>query len=261
MNSLVSVIVPCHDYERWLPDCIESLRRNDYEPLEVIVIHDGCVPRWVPTNNREITIASNATFIIEYLDVNRGVAHARNEGFDMCTGKYVWFLDSDDMALPHGIAARVSYLEKHPAVSMVWGNARKINVERDNWTWGYQRCVENLGKLERYSRPMNAQTLLWRREVFEKFGLYYEGLKSKEDKELLYRLGGHPGSPLYSQIKVGHVDADVAVYRRHPGAKHKRRVADKQWFDDTERIFDERMQQLRHEGITATNTRFPKCQH
>lgn len=258
MKPLVSVIIPCHNYERWLPDCVESLRRNDYDPLEVIVIHDGCTPSPDAAQNRGSTIDSNATFIIERLDKNGGVAHARNEGFDMCMGKYVWFLDSDDMCLPHGIAARIDYLERHCSASMVWGGARKINVERDNWTWGYKRCIENLGKLERYSRPMNAQTLMWRREVFEKFGLYFEGLRSKEDKELLYRLGVHPDSPLPSKIHVGHVDVDVAVYRRHPGAKHKRRVADKKWFDETERIFDERMVLLRHEGITAENTRFPK---
>jgi hypothetical protein len=117
--------------------------------------------------------------------------------------------------------------------------------------------MENLGSLERYSRRLNAQTLLWRREVFAKYGGYYEKLRSKEDKELLYRLGLHPDSPLPTAIRATHIDVDCAIYRRHPDAKHKRRLADKKWSAETDKIFNARIKQLKKEGVTKDNTRFP----
>ena len=255
----VAVIVPCHNYHRWLTDCVYSLllrRPGMYRPLRMITVHDGC-----DGASDEIVKSGDAATqecICILQSKNRGVSVARNRGLDAIgNAKYVWFLDADDMAIPGGIERRMEYLEAHPDVDMVWGNALKINVDRGNWDWSYDQCMKGLRKLERYSRWMNAQTLLWRREVFAEFGGYYEPLRSKEDKELIYRLGIHPDSPFKPRIKAKHLDVDVAIYRRHPDAKHKMRVADKKWFAECERVFAERMKQLKREGITHQNTRFP----
>jgi len=196
------------------------------------------------------------------LSSNTGVAHARNEGFLRSTGEYIWFLDADDMAIPGGIAKRVNYLEKHRDTDLVWANALKINAARGNWRYPLSVCLREIkrGRLERYSRRMNAQTLLWRRSALEKHGLYYERLRSKEDKEMLFRYGLHPDSPLPKLIKARKIKDDCVIYRRHPEAKHKKRVQNKAWYCETEKIFKQRIQQLQKEGITRNNTRFPDGQ-
>lgn len=249
MNPLVAVVIPCCNYEVFLAECLLSLSSQAYRPLSIIVVHDGC--------GDGLILAGDLVQQL-YSQENHGVSWARNRGLDeMGDAKYVWFLDADDMALPGGIEVRVDFLEKHPDVDMVWGNALKINVDRKNWDWGYNACMDHITNLERYSRRLNAQTLLWRREVFAQFGGYYEGLRSKEDKELLFRLGLHPDSPFEPRIKARRIKDDIAIYRRHPGAKHKKRMADPKWVAECERVFADRMKQLKREGITRDNTRFP----
>jgi glycosyltransferase involved in cell wall biosynthesis len=251
---MVTVIIPCYKYERWLDDCLLSLRKQFYRPLKIIVVHDGC-------ENYQLKTIFNIEAGIDIINIkradNRGVSYARNEGLDEATSGYIWFLDADDMALPDGIEARVHYLDKHPDVDMVWGNALKINEARGNWEWTYEQCMKDISILERYSRKINAQTILWRTSVFSRFGGYYEGLRSKEDKELIYRLGIHKDSPIKPKIKAKHIDADIAIYRRHPEAKHKKRVANKNWAIECEDIFNNRIKRIRREGITKYNTRFP----
>lgn len=257
-NPQVAVVVPCWNYERWIHECVKSIAIQSYRPLYLICIHDGCDRERIPPTGLVLTADPGWLRTTYYRKTNGGVSCARNDGLQFANeSKYVWFLDADDMAIPGGIEARVEYLEKHPDVDMVWGNALKINAERRNFHWGYTECMANLGKLERYSRRLNAQTLLWRTSVFTRFGGYFEGLRSKEDKELLFRLGLHPESPFEPLIKARHIDADVAIYRRHPDAKHKMRIADKKWCTECEHIFARRIKQLKREGITKENTRFP----
>lgn len=249
MSPLVSVVIPCHNYEKWLVSCMESLVADKYEPKEIIIVHDGCKePVLFHVARRNVVLSSNT-----------GVAHARNEGFLRSTGEYIWFLDADDIAIPGGITKRVNYLEKHRDVDMVWANALKTNEARGNWRYSVSECLREIkrGRLERYSRRLNAQTLLWRRSALEKYGLYYEGLRSKEDKEMLFRYGLHPDSPLPKLIKAKKIEDDCVIYRRHPEAKHKKRVQNKAWYQETEKIFQQRIKQLRKEGITQDNTRLP----
>jgi glycosyltransferase involved in cell wall biosynthesis len=222
-------------------------------PSEIIVVDDCSTD-----NSLEKLLAYQDEIRIIVNAKNSGVAYSRNVGLGEALGKYVVFLDADDMLLPESMEKRFKYLEKHPEVDMVFGEAKKINADRKNYHWSWEKCIKKLDKLETYSRKMNAQTLMWRKEVFQKYGGYYEALRSKEDKELLFRLGVHPDSPFKKKIRVKKLKDFMAVYRRHPDAKHKKRIADKKWKKETDRIFDARIKQLKKEGITQENTRFPR---
>lgn len=247
---MTSIIIPNYNYGRYIQDCILScLVQNCHK--EIIVVDDASTDNSVDIVNEIpfVTLLKN--------EKNMGVADSRNRGLDHASGKYIKFLDADDMLWPGALKKQTKYLEKHSNVGMVYGEAKKINVDRKNYHWTYEQCVKRAKKLETYSRFMNAQTLLWRRDVFAKYGGYYEGLKSKEDKELLYRLGVHPKSPFKPKIKVKKLKEFIAVYRRHPEAKHKRRIADEVWKIETEAIFSSRIKELKKKGITLKNTWFP----
>jgi len=251
---MVSIIIPCYNMEKYIGDCLESCMRQRYVNVEIVVV-DDC------STDSSLEIASliyDPRLKIIKMPENRGVSAARNRGLEYAFGEYIVFLDADDMLMPSSIKARVKYLDDHPTVDMVWGNAYKINQDRHNYKWGYSQCLAAYGSLEVYSRRCNAQTIMWRRRVFEKHGLYYEKLRSKEDKEMLFRLGLHPDSPMPKAIKAKKLNQFMAIYRRHPKAKHKMRVADKAWFKETEIIFNRRIKRLQKEGITPQNTRWFK---
>lgn len=247
---MVSIIIPCYNQEKYIEDCLLSVENQTYKDIEVIVV-DDC------SKDKSIKILSKyfGKHTILFNPENKGVSATRNAGILYSSGEYIVCLDGDDMLLPDSIKARAECFEKHPDVDVVWANAYKINDARGNSSWTYGQCIAAYGGLEVYSRRINAQTIMWKRKVFEKYGLYYEGLKSKEDKELLFRLGLHPDSPMPAAVKAKKIDDFVAIYRRHPNAKHKRRCEDKKWFEETEKIFNKRIKDLKSHGITKENTR------
>jgi len=252
MKSLVSIIIPNYNYGRYLDDCIKSCLSQSHGSIEIIVVDDCSTD-----NSKDIILGYGNRIKYILNGQNRGVSYCRNAGIDLCSGEYISFCDSDDMFFEDAVELRIACFKKHPEAGMVHGYAKKINAERKNYDWSFDECVKNKHSLETYSRPIHSGTLMWKREVFEKYGCFYEGLKSKEDKEMLYRLGIHPKSTLKKRITAVKCKDFIMVYRRHPGSKHKKRVMNTAWAEETERIFLDRIKELKEIGITNSNTRFP----
>jgi glycosyltransferase involved in cell wall biosynthesis len=92
--DLISVIIPVYNMEKYLHDCMESIINQSYKPIEIIIVNDGS------TDN-------SAAIIKEYTDKNdniicvyqknQGLSMARNTGLMHVHGKYISFVDSDDI--------------------------------------------------------------------------------------------------------------------------------------------------------------------
>lgn len=82
VTSLVSVIVPVYNVEKYLPRCLDSLVNQTYENLEILLVDDG----YAAKDNR----------IRVFHIPNGGVSNARNLALDNMAGEYVTFVDSDD---------------------------------------------------------------------------------------------------------------------------------------------------------------------
>src|SRR3954447_12953483 len=96
-NPLVSIIIPCHNAERWVGQAIESALNQNYSNYEVIVIDDGSTDRSldvIKLFDQRITRLSTA---------NRGPSSARNAGLDIARGEWVQFLDADDLLHPQKV--------------------------------------------------------------------------------------------------------------------------------------------------------------
>lgn len=92
-NEKISVIVPVYNTEKYIEKCINSILKQTYSNIELIIINDGS------TDNSESIIKkiTKNKSNVKYKKIkNSGVAHARNIGLEMATGKYVGFVDSDD---------------------------------------------------------------------------------------------------------------------------------------------------------------------
>lgn len=92
-SPLISFIVPVFNFEAYIGCCIESICKQTYHNIEIIVINDGStdgtetiVNRYAQTDNRIIPIHKR----------NEGVSNARNIGIERASGKYVCFVDADD---------------------------------------------------------------------------------------------------------------------------------------------------------------------
>lgn len=97
----ISVIVPVYNVEKYLPECIASLKAQTFSHFEVILVNDGSKDR-----SRDIcitTVNEDARFV--YVEQkNSGLSVARNVGLQKSKGKYIYFLDSDDWIMPNCLA-------------------------------------------------------------------------------------------------------------------------------------------------------------
>lgn len=109
MKALVSIIIPVYNVEKYLAQCLESVCGQSYKNLEIIVIDDES-----PDHSGEIAeeFAKRENRVrVEHIK-NRGAAGARNVGLELCTGKFIMFVDSDDWVEPNMVEKLMSAIEK-----------------------------------------------------------------------------------------------------------------------------------------------------
>lgn len=93
MNKLVSVIIPVYKVEKYLSRCVDSVLKQSYNTLEIILVDDGS-PDGCPKLCDTYSAKDNRVKTIH--KENGGLASARNAGIEVCTGDYIFFIDSDD---------------------------------------------------------------------------------------------------------------------------------------------------------------------
>lgn len=115
MNKpLASIIITNYNYGRFLPEAIDSVLNQNYQPVEVIVVDDGS------TDDSQQIIANYGEQIIPLLKENGGQGSAFNAGFAKSRGEVVCFLDADDVLLPSAIATAVELLRAPNIVQVHW---------------------------------------------------------------------------------------------------------------------------------------------
>jgi len=117
-TPLVSVIVPAYNAERFLGRAMRSALAQTYPHLELIVVDDGS------TDGTAEVIRSFPDRRVQHLSQpNRGQGAARNHGIRASAGRYVTFLDADDVYLPEKIQRQVEFLEARRECQVVFCNA------------------------------------------------------------------------------------------------------------------------------------------
>ena len=117
----VSVIIPCYRQANFLAEAIDSALAQYVEDKEVIAINDGS-----PDHTREVC-AGYGDRIVYLEQENGGLSAARNTGIRSARGKYIAFLDSDDIYLPGALKTQRCYLDEHPDIALVCGNAERFD--------------------------------------------------------------------------------------------------------------------------------------
>ncbi len=106
-----------------LKEAIESVLAQTYTDYEVIVVDDGS------TDNTRDSVAGVSDRLIYVHQENHGVSSARNHGIRLARGKYIAFLDSDDLFLPTKLEKQVAYMEKNPEVILSHTSYERMDVD------------------------------------------------------------------------------------------------------------------------------------
>ena len=135
---IVSIIIPTYNRSHLITHSIESILRQTYKEYEIIVIDDGS------TDDTETQLKKYSDQIKYIKQKNRGAGAARNQGLFEAKGKYIAFLDSDDLWVEHKLELQVEIMEKLPELGFLStefcverGSGEKIHSALRTWhkTW------------------------------------------------------------------------------------------------------------------------------
>lgn len=120
-DNSISVIIPVYNGERYLAEAIESVRSQTYQPLEIIVVNDG-------STDGSAEVAKRFAPAVQYCyQPNRGAAAARNHGIKLAQGKFLAFLDADDLWVANKLAYQIQTFNDDPFLDMVFGHVQQFH--------------------------------------------------------------------------------------------------------------------------------------
>ena len=125
----VSIIVPAYNAVATVRECLASLTRQTFSDWEAWVIDDGSTDDTLVVL-RDIALTERRLEVL--VQQNQRQAVARNSGLAKARGRYIAFLDADDLALPDRLSKQVSFLEKHPEVTVLGGGRIDVDAATGN---------------------------------------------------------------------------------------------------------------------------------
>lgn len=203
-DPLVSILTPVYNGAEHLSASIDSALSQTYQNFELLIINDGSTD-----NTADIVRPYLTDPRIIYLErANGGVAAARNTGLEHAQGKYIAFLDQDDLWLPTKLALQVAALEQDEAAAFVYSNQDYIDDDGNKvdfpWVTGIAgHCFAAL--LQR--NFISVLTVLIRKAVIDDVGRFNEQLAGTDDYELWLRVT--------LKYPIKYLDLPLALYRFH----------------------------------------------
>lgn len=216
-DSLVSIIVPIYNAEKYLDSCIQSVLRQTYTNWELILIDDG-------STDKSGRIAEEYGFADERITVfhqkNLGVSLARNQGIDEATENYVVFLDADDELIEDCLAKTVNIAEETNADVVAGRSCENQELFQDRIIWTGAEALEN--SLKDHLFTYSACAKLIRREFIGKTR-FTPDIRINEDSYFVFQL--------LCKQNVFVLTNDVIYFYRANSESSSRTVFSEKYFD------------------------------
>ncbi|MFD0685549.1 bifunctional glycosyltransferase/CDP-glycerol:glycerophosphate glycerophosphotransferase [Actinomadura fibrosa] len=212
MPPKISVVVPFHDVEEHLPECLESLARQTLRDLEVIMVDDGSADGGAVVAKEYA--GRDPRFVLVQRE-NEGPGPARNAGIERAAGRYLAFCDGDDALPPYAYELMVGTLESTGS-DLVGGNVLRLDGGRVWQSWLHTEAYARTVKATHITRH---PVLLQDRTVWNK--VYRRAFWDAHRFEFPAMLYEDPPVSVAAHVLASAVDVlDTTVYfwRRRPGS-------------------------------------------
>jgi glycosyltransferase involved in cell wall biosynthesis len=243
----VSVVIPCYNYGRFLPQCVNSVLDQADVRVDVLIVDDASTDG-SDQIVRELGARDTRIRTIIHTE-NRGPAPTYNEGLTQVTGDYAVLLSADDRLTPGCLARATSLMEEYPSVGLTYGSpviftdgrhppARTTAKSWVIWQghdWIAQSCRTG-------ENALKSPEMVVRSSVLREIGLFRTDLPLAGDFEMWMRIA--------AVSDIGYIaGADQAYYRIHANNMHHTRFG----------VLDDFTQRLASfDAVFSEQSRFPK---
>lgn len=206
----VSVIIPAYNAGKYLAETIQSVLEQSFTDFEIIICDDGS------TDNTASIAKSFSDPRIKYqYQKNSGVSIARNNGAEFASGKYIAFLDADDLFHRENLAKKVAVLEQPPRPALAFADCEVIDATGkhtgEKLTGKDENVLEDLLLWNGTVIP-GPSSILMTREAFEKSGGFDPEFSTAADQDFFFRIA--------SKNKCVRVAEVLTSYRKHSNNMH-----------------------------------------
>jgi glycosyltransferase involved in cell wall biosynthesis len=133
MAPLVTVVVPCYNYGRYLAECVNSIRAQGVDNLEIIIVDDGSADE----TPRVASGFDDARIRVIRHAANQGLVASLTDGLLAARGQYIARIDADDRYRPYFLDEALALFAAYPDVGMVYGDVAAIDgdgrITEDPW--------------------------------------------------------------------------------------------------------------------------------
>jgi glycosyltransferase involved in cell wall biosynthesis len=189
-GPLVSIIVPSYNKGRFIGDMVRSVQEQSDHRWELLVVDDGSTDGSVEL--LQSLAASDERIRVLPMKVNRGANHCRNVGIAEARGRYVIFLDADDLLAPHCLAERLAIMNGSGLDMAVFTMEVFRNAIGDHGQRWVPESPTPLHDFLRHALPWQTMQPIWDRVFLRSLGGFDEDFSRHQDVELHTRALLHP---------------------------------------------------------------------
>lgn len=120
-NGLVSIIVPVYNVKKYIAEAMDCVRAQTYENWELLLVEDGSSDGTPEVITDYLARTGDERIRLLRQPVNQGAARARNRGLAEAEGRYIAYLDADDLWMPQKLEHELSYMEEKQAAFVFTG--------------------------------------------------------------------------------------------------------------------------------------------
>lgn len=181
----LSIIMPVYNAENFLKQSIESLLKQTFTDFELICIDDGSTDNSLEALKK---LSEEHSFIKIYHQKNNGSGSARNKGIKEASGKYISFLDADDIYLEEKALEKIIELADKNDADMIAANLKRVktdgsideNYDYENTSYKYFK-EEKIIKPQEYGIPWAFYKNVYKKSFIQKYNIAFPDLKRGQD--------------------------------------------------------------------------------
>lgn len=207
IDNLVSIIVPLYNVEHYIERTLMSINKQVYHNIEVILIDDGSTDKSYEVAEKYLSNSNYKHILVR--QENSGVSAARNKGLSIATGKYIVFVDSDDVLSPYYVKQMYDHFKKNNITMVICGfRTFKIDsaIQYSPHIIKGNNLLSSLSVMREFlygTMKISICSIMVERDFIQKYQIKFaEGYKYSEDIHFVWRLLAHAEEILYDQTPL-----------------------------------------------------------